>query len=99
MIWEDTRTARVRDVDAVATLPLAWLRVEWTASHEVVSIDLFGHAPAIGDRPWIARFSSFGAALARCDELQRPAAGDEEWDWERGSVEVSDRASSTPTSD
>lgn len=99
MIWEDTRTARVRDVDAVATLPLAWLRVAWTPSHEVVSIDLFGHAPAIGDRPWIARFSSFGAALRLCDELPRSTAGGEEWDWERGSIEDSDRASFAQKSD
>lgn len=92
MVWEDTRTARVRDVDAVATLPVAWLRVEWTQSHEVVSIDVFGHAPAIRDRQWIERFSSFSAALRRCDELPRPTDGGEEWDWDGGSVESSDES-------
>jgi len=44
----------------------------WSPVNELVSVDLFGHAPEIPDRQWLGRFRSFANALLRCDELMRP---------------------------
>lgn len=67
LVWDDTRTGRVRATGDDSVRPLAWLRITWADSHEVARVDVYGDGALASDRSWLAESTSVRAAVEFCD--------------------------------
>lgn len=98
LVWEDTRTARIRCEDSDSIAPLAWFRVTWTAAegnamyeHAIDRVDVYAHAPVVKGRTWLRERADIREAVDFCDELVDGdlEEGEPVPDWDLHSVEVS----------
>lgn len=81
LVWDDSRTARIRRGDAGDFRPLAWLRVSYAGSgHEVGRVDVYTHAVQLRGRLWRGSADSIAGAIAFCEAhetgLAAAAAGE-----------------------
>jgi hypothetical protein len=97
LVWEDTRTARIRREESASSAPIAWFRVTWVAAagneiyeHAVERVDVYAHAPAVRDRAWLRQLAEIRDAVAFCDQLLDVdlEGGEPAPDWSLHSVEV-----------
>jgi hypothetical protein len=98
LVWEDTRTARIRREESDSSAPLAWFRVTWTAAegnamyeHAIDRVDVYAHAPTVSGRTWLRERADIREAIDFYDELADGglAEGEVDLDWSQHSVEVS----------
>jgi len=98
LVWEDTRTARIRREDSDSSAPLAWFRVTWTVAegnamyeHAIDRVDVYAHAPAVSERIWLQERADIRTAINLCDELvdAELVEGEPDVDWSQHSVEES----------
>jgi hypothetical protein len=98
LVWEDTRTARVRREESNSSAPLAWFRVTWAVAegnaiyeHAIDRVDVYAHAAIIGARTWLQKRANIPDAIDFCDQLVDGdlAQGESAPDWDRHSVELS----------
>jgi len=80
LVWDDSRTARLRQVEATSLLPVAWLRVDYSGvGHVVRRVEIYTHATAVVDRLWRGSAETVPNAVAFCDryveDLAAIAAG------------------------
>lgn len=97
LVWEDTRTARIRREESTSSAPLAWFRVTWVVAegnaiyeHAVDHVDVYAHAAHIGGRAWLHRAPEIRDAVGFCGQLVDGNLGAEETspDWTLHTVEV-----------
>ena len=89
LVFEGTNVARIKAVDDLSAAPLAWFRVVYAdAANDVIAVHVYGHAEAVGDRPWLAGRPSLAEAVAYCDEMHR-GSSEGSYDWNGGSIESS----------
>ncbi|AMM22762.1 hypothetical protein AX769_21725 (plasmid) [Frondihabitans sp. PAMC 28766] len=67
LVWDDTRTGRLRIDGAVSLRPLAWLRLTWGEGHELVRVDVYNDGVQAADRAWLAQTASVKTAMELCD--------------------------------
>lgn len=89
LVFESLDVARIKPADDPSSAPVAWLRLLWGSNAaEIAAVHVYGHAEAVGDRPWLATCGSIADAVAYCDRLPVNAP-DEIYDWSGGSLESS----------
>ncbi len=67
LVWDDTRTGRLRATGDDSARPLAWLRLTWAEGHELAGVDVYGDGATAGDRKWLRKNASIQAAVEFCD--------------------------------